>query len=939
MFRSIVCAWIVLLTAVAAAAQEAVNFASVSGRVIDASSATVPAADVTARHIETNVRTVTVTAADGRFRFPYLRVGAYEIVIQKAGFAEASRQLTLSGGAAFELPVVLTLATVEADVAVTAEAPLLETARSQIAATMTREEIANLPLNGRNSLDIALFAPGVSPTNVGGSGQLFPETSAVPGVGLSINSQRNFSNSYLVDGLSANDDAAGLSGLSLGVDAVDHLQVVTTGGQAELGRALGGYISIVTKSGTNRFTGDAYHYQRDDSLNARNALSGTKLPMQQAQFGFSVGGPVARDRTFFFLNVERRHLDQTGLSTIAPANVAAINAQLSEAGYGGPQIATGEYPQPVRSTHVTGKADHHIGGGGHLSVRYSLYDVHAENSRGAGALNAPSASAGLDNADHALAAGYVRSLSVETMMETRGQIAYGDLQAPPTDPFGPAVSIQGVAGFGRLAGNPTGRENRMLQAVVNLSHQSGAHAVRMGADVIHHDSRITFPRANRGSYTFSSLPNFLAGIYSNQGFTQTFGDASVDQSNPNLGVYAQDEWKIRSDLTLNLGLRYDLQWIETISTDRNNVSPRIGMAWSPFGLENTIVRASGGVFFDRVPLRAVANALLSAGNTTDVDELRQVNVSVSPTQTGAPVFPQILAAVVPTVTLVNFTTMDRDIQNAQSRQFGVEVEQRIGSAATLSVGFDHLTGRELIAQINRNAPTCAVAAGNNGCRPNAAFANNNQYSSVGRSSYNGLRVSWVQRPATWGQYRVSYTLSKSMNNVGEAFFNGPIDPLDIESDWAPSDDDQRHRLVVAASLATPSSAGARGWSRLTNDFQVTPVLQLYSALPFNVTSGVTTVQGTAGRPLVDGAFIPRNAGRRTAFASVGLRVSRTFMAGSAFRMEALVEAFNLFNRANETARNTTFGAGAYPAEPLAAFGQITAVGEPRTLQLGVRARF
>ncbi len=645
-----------------------------------------------------------------------------------------------------------------ADVAVTTEAPLLETARSQIAATLTRAEIANLPLNGRNTLDLALFAPGVSPTNVGGSGQLFPETSAVPGVGLSINSQRNFSNNYLVDGLSANDDAAGLSGLSLGVDAVDEMQVVTMGGQAELGRALGGVISIVTKSGTNRLSGDAYLYVRDDSLNARNALSGTKLPMDQAQFGFSTGGPAVRDRTFYFVNVERRHLDQTGLTTISPANVAEINRRLTDVAYGGPLVATGEYPQPVRATYLTGKVDHHLSGSGHLSVRYSLYDVGAENSRGAGALNAPSASAGLDNADHAVAIGHVRTLTPALVLETRGQFAYADLQAPPTDPLGPAVSIQGVAGFGRLAGNPTGRVNRMFQAVANLSHQRGAHAFRTGVDVIHNDLAITFPRANKGSYGFSSLAAFNAGVYSNQGFTQTFGDTSVDQSNPNFGIYVQDEWKIRPNVTLNLGLRYELQWMETIVTDTNNVSPRAGVAWSPFGSDRTTVRASGGLFFDRVPLRAVANALLSAGNTTDLDGLRQVNVSLSPAQAGAPVFPAILSSIVPTVTLVNFTTMQPDIQNAQSRQFGVEVEQRIGARATLSIGFDHLTGRQLIAQINRNAPTCVVVGTNNGCRPDPAFANNSQYSSVGRSSHNGLRVSWVQRPVGWGNYRVSYTL-------------------------------------------------------------------------------------------------------------------------------------------------------------------------------------
>ena len=606
------------------AAQEAVNYASVSGRVTDGTGAALAAADVVVRHIDTNVRTTATTESDGRFRFPYLRVGAYEIAVRKSGFADSTRNLTLTAGSAFELPITLSLPTLVADVAVTTEAPLLETARSQIAATLTRAEIANLPLNGRNTLDLALFAPGVSPTNVGGSGQLFPETSAVPGVGLSINSQRNFSNNYLVDGLSANDDAAGLSGLSLGVDAVDEMQVVTMGGQAELGRALGGVISIVTKSGTNRLSGDAYLYVRDDSLNARNALSGTKLPMDQAQFGFSTGGPAVRDRTFYFVNVERRHLDQTGLTTISPANVAEINQRLTDVAYGGPLVATGEYPQPVRATYLTGKVDHHLSGNGHLSVRYSLYEVGAKNSRGAGALNAPSASAGLDNADHAVAIGHVRTLTPAMVLETRGQFAYADLQAPPTDPFGPAVSIQGVAGFGRLTGNPTGRVNRMFQAVANLSHQRGAHALRTGVDVVHNDLAITFPRANKGSYGFSSLATFNAGVYSNQGFTQTFGDTSVDQSNPNFGIYVQDEWKIRPNVTLNLGLRYELQWMETIVTDTNNVSPRAGVAWSPFGSDRTIVRASGGLFFDRMPLRAVANALLSAGNTTDLDRLRQV---------------------------------------------------------------------------------------------------------------------------------------------------------------------------------------------------------------------------------------------------------------------------------------------------------------------------
>jgi hypothetical protein len=257
-----------------AAAQETVNYASVSGRVTDPQGAVVPGARVTARQTETNLAVDVVTGRDGRFRFPYLRVGPYEIQVRLQGFADVTRMLTLTVGAAFELPVSLTVGAVNTTVTVTSEATVLEAARSQIAGTVLQTEVNNLPMNGRNFLDLALLVPGVSPTNIG-STQLFAETSAAPGAGISIGSQRNFSNSFLVDGLSANDDAAGLSGIPYGVDAVEQFQVITSGGQAELGRALGGYINVVTKSGTNVPHGDFYDYVRDDRFNAPNALSGT----------------------------------------------------------------------------------------------------------------------------------------------------------------------------------------------------------------------------------------------------------------------------------------------------------------------------------------------------------------------------------------------------------------------------------------------------------------------------------------------------------------------------------------------------------------------------------------------------------------------------------------------------------------------------------------
>lgn len=936
--RCVAATMVIVCSAPVAWAQETINLASLAGRVTDVQGGVLPGATVTAVHQETTVAIVVATDAAGRFRLPYLRIGAYELTIELPGFRPERRRLTLLAGSAFDLPVTLAVEGIETAVTVVADAPIIEAARSQVAATVTEAEVMSLPLNGRHFLDVALLAPSVAPPNIN-STQLFAETSAVPGVGLSVSGQRNLSNSVIVDGLSANDDAAGLSGMPYGVDAVEQVQVVTSGGQAELGRALGGYMNVVTRSGTNTLRGTAYGFFRDDRFNGRNALSGTTLPMSQQQLGASIGGPVTRGRTFYFTNVERRRLNQTGLTTISAANVAAINTRLAEVGYGGEPVRTGLYDAPVHTFNLLGRVDHVVSGRDHLSVRYSLYDVDSRNSRGAGGLSAPSASAGLDNRDHAVAFSNTLTLGSRTVNETRAQFAHSDLRALPSDVVGPSVNIAGVASFGTFPSSPQGRRTRMFQVTSNLAQQRGAHALRAGVDVVYNDTLIVFPRAVRGAYNFSSLTNFLNGVYNNAGFTQNFGATDVTLGSPNLGVFVQDEWSATANLTLNLGLRYDLQWLETIRTDRNNVSPRAGFAWTPLASRRLVVRGGGGLYFDRVPLRALANAVMSAGNTTELANLRQIGISLSPGQAGAPVFPDILAAPVPSVTLPNLTTMQHDLQNAYARQAGLEVEQQVGGHGTVSVGYSYSRGVGLLMAINQNVPSCLPAGGNNGCRPIAEYANNSQYSSAGTSTYHGLLVSFVQRPARWGYYRVSYTLSKAMNDVGEFFFSGPIDPFDLSKDWSRADNDRRHLFVFSGGVQSSTAPALTAWQRLTHGFQVSTLVQAYSAAPFNITSGVVTVQGTTGRPLVDGAFIPRNAGVGDTYLHASLRISRSFPLGGSARLEALAEVFNLTNAVNEMARNTNFGAGAYPANPSPAFNQVTAVGDPRSWQFALRARF
>ncbi|WP_255550719.1 TonB-dependent receptor [Granulicella sp. dw_53] len=940
-----------------ALAQETVNNASLSGRVTDTSGAVIPGVSVTARQNATNRTRTILTDSEGRFRFAYLQVGPYELTVTQSGFADAHIPVTLTIGAAFDIPVKLAIGSEQSVVNVAAAAPLLETDRSQIAGTISQTEVANLPFNGRNFLDLALLVPGVSPTNTGAN-QLFAETSAVGGQGISVNSQRNFSNSFIVDGLSANDDAAGLVQTGFGMDVIHEMQVVTSGGQAEFGRALGGYINFVSKSGSNDLHGNLYGYLRNQRLNAANALSRTNLPLTQAQYGASLGGPIVRDRTFYFGNFEQRNLNQNGIITITSANAAAINTVLQNTGYQGQQLAisptnpTTLYSNPVRSSNFFVKLDHHISQRDQLSARYSLYHVASQNSRGVGGISYTSAAAGLEDLDQTIAISNLAILTPRTVNETRGQFTNSNLQAPVNDPIGPAVSISGIASFGTLSASPTARYDRLYELVDNLSHQAGAHALRVGVDLLYNDLTITFPQSIRGSYAFSSLATFQKGTYTT--FTQSFGNTIVPQLNPNIGFYAQDEWKISPQLTLNAGLRYDLQFLKQVSTDTNNISPRFGFAWSPYKNRNTVIRGSFGLFYDRVPLRALSNALESDNNGTAINNSTFTTLALSFGQAGAPTFPNIAtgytATTIPSNTRLSLTTMDPHLQNAYSEQSSIEVDQQITQKSSLAISYEHLRGVHLLISVNLNTPTCLSNVDPiNLCRPITTYANNKEYAAAADSYYDGLSVSYVQRPSRWGSYRISYTWSKAIDNVGEFFFSSPINNFNLAMDRSRSDDDQRHRVVFDATLHTSMEPSRTLAGRLTHGFQLGGILQYYSALPFNITTGANSIQTTPLRPCVSGlvsctAVLPgtvigRNAGIGFDTFTLSARLSRTIPIGERFKLQGIAEAFNALNHRNNQIPNGTFGTGVYPTNPSSTFGTPTAVGDPRNVQLALRLSF
>lgn len=952
---------LVAVVSISMYAQETVTSASVTGRVLDPSGALIPQARITAVAIATGQKYSAVTDRQGRFRIPYLAGGEYLFTAEAAGFASSTRRLQLSIGSAVDLSLQLGLGTQRTTLSVAADSPVMEENRSQISETVHQTEIDNLPYNGRNYLDLALLVPGVSLTNTA-SVQTFAETSPVVGQGYSINSQRNLSNSFVVDGLSANDDAAGLAGNSYGMDVIQEFQVVTSGGQAEFGRALGGYFNIVTRSGTNHLHGTLYGFLRNQRLNAQNALSGNNLPLTQAQYGASLSGPVKKNRTFLFGNYEARRLNTNGVITINPAQAVAINNKLDAIGFTGPRLNVGSgaatlYPTNVHTDNAFVRGDHRFSDTDQFSARYSYYQLDATNARGVGGLADVSYGTAVRDTNHTLAVSNVATFSPRTFNEMRGQFTYDSLDAPSNTQNSPAITINGVATFGRFSSSPTARLNYLYEVVDNLVMQRGAHTFKTGVDFLYNDDTITSPQSIAGSYSFACLydsatapvgytgtvcaNSFYSGTYNNGGYSQTFGTSSIQQNNPNVGFYMQDEWKASSALTLNIGVRYDLQFLKTITADKNNVSPRFGFAWSPFANKGTVVRGSFGLFYDRVPMRALANALLSANNTTDPTQGRLLTYSYSPIDTGAPVFPNVSTTPNPG-SKISYALMNPHIENAYSEQASIGVEQQLFRHSTLGISYQHTRGLHLLSSYNTNI-------NRDGSRPDTSRGNIKPYDSRFDSYYDGLSVSFLERPVSWGSARLSYTWSKAINNVGEFFFSSPINNFDFSVDRARSDDDQRHRLVLDASLHSPLSHAHGVSSLLTHGWRLSGILQYYSRLPFNITTGGQTKQLTTQRPCtpgyslsdngginpctegMKGAVIGRNAGIGFDFFNINARVSRTFSLTERIKLEGIVEAFNALNHRNDMIPNNTVTSSS--------FGKPNAVGDPRSIQPAARLSF
>jgi hypothetical protein len=532
----------------------------------------------------------------------------------------------------------------------------------------------------------------------------------------------------------------------------------------------------------------------------------------------------------------------------------------------------------------------------------------------------------LDDTDQTVAVSNITTINSRTLNEARFQFTISRLAAPINDTVGPAVGISGVANFGTATSSPLARDINLFEAVDNVSTQRGTHSPKVGVDFLYNRVNIAFPGAVQGLYNFTSLNNFVSGSYST--FQQAFGVPSQFQSNPNVGFFVQDEWRLQSNFTINGGLRYDLQFLPSpIQTDTNNFAPRLGFAYAP-GDRKTVIRASFGIYYDRIPLRATSNALQRDGT-------KYLVVQLAPTQTGAPIFPNALAVQPASLpTKPNITRIDPNIEVSYSEQANVQVERELPGNALISVGYLHLRALHIIASRNVNVPTVPASAGfPNLARPDPNWGNISRFESAGDSYYNGMLVSFNKR-AAWANVRVSYTLSKTTDDAGNFFFSTPQNNFNLRDDMGLSDNDQRHRLVVSGSFQEAQKGKAKGLSGALAGFQLSYIYTFASRLPFNVLLGSDRNFDTNNNDRPVG--VGRNTGRGFDFASFDLRLSRRFRITERVSLVALAEGFNLLNRANFGVPNNTFGSGIIP---LATFGQPTAAFDPRQFQFGLKVSF
>jgi hypothetical protein len=881
-----------------------VTTAVLAGTVSDSEGGVLPGVAVIVTNIDTGLAREVTTDENGFYRATALPPGSYRLTARIAGFVPYERTgLVLTIGQTATVDVQLGLASLSEVVTVAGSAPLVDTSSNSLATTVTNDQLDQLPLAGRNFATLANLAPGV--TGVGGGG-------------VNAGGQLSRNNTVVVDGVSLDEQGiAGQRG-SFSLEAVREFVVYTNQFAAEHGQASGAMINVVTRSGTNALSGRAFAFHRDDALDAQNPFSKAQqsgqAPFSEQRYGGLLGGPFVKNRWHYFASTELLRNETTNVVTspLVPRDQR-------------------EFPQDGTRDQYFIRTEYQLSSRHQLGVRYR-FDRATTLGGGIGGLNPYERGTDREEEYGDAVVSLTSVLTSRTVNEVR--VLRGTLYTFWTvdryaDPFGVSISRPSI-NLGKASNMPQGWSSVQYQLVDTLSHTIGRHDLKAGVNV-QVDLQDTYFLGNKdGTFTFRTDAPFDPNDRATYPFqyTRTVGDWYDRRENEMYGAFIQDTWRATDRLTLSLGLRYDTETMFArakaidVEQDLNNVAPRVGFNLMPSSDGRTSVRGGFGIYYDQGFNNISGNISNSA---------RSTNVTVI-----NPGYPDPYAGGTVVAARPSPTVAAPVIDTPSTRTLSVGVRHEI--AAGLAVGADGVRtlGYNLFNARDLNAPLPGT-----GVRPNPEFLRVVEYRTTGRSWANALLLSLERRSGPGPQVNVAYTLSRVTRDVEDFGFT-PQDSYNPDAELARANNDRRHQLVTSVVWSLP-------W-----DVQVAGLLQARSGLPWNVTTGSDNngdqnvndrpdLAVPGGDPLdratYSSAFTGRsgNLGRNTntgpAFVQLDLRVSK-FVRVRRYSFEALIEAFNVLNRANLGVPNGVLTS--------ASFGRPTALATgatPRQVELGFRFNF
>lgn len=923
---------------------------AIEGVVRDPSGAHVPGATVVALNLGTNQIHETKTDQSGYFRFPLLQVGEYQLLVSASGFAEYQRSgIRLSVGSRVRVEVDLAIGGASETVTVTADAAMVLAGQGASGEVLNEQAVRSLPITSRNVYNFHLVGPGVKglPSTgfgttqflVGGHNRM---TWSMDGLD---NSQRR-TNRQIRLVISTPEN-------------VEEMQVLTGAYSAEFGRAAGGVINVVSRSGTNMMRGGTMALVRPNAWAARPPLASVKPQQEWWMIQGNAGGPLVRDRVFFFANYEYNPLKAPQPVTINPSAAAALGIPAADLG-NSPFGETFHTP----SLKVNFRAsDRHSG-----FLRYNRF---TNDQPGAGGgLTTPSRSVSFKDRMYGLGAQLATTFGDSLLNELRvGFNRRAEERAPygQSAADGAHINITGVANFGvnPLAGSASVEAS--LQVIDNVTWTVGRHSLKTGFDFQTTGYDVTSAQTRAFSFTglpaaggrgaVSPLDHYLNTVAGNidpatgQPFTYTqlqqeLGAPSLKQRYYYFNAFFQDEMRVGADLTVSAGVRYELiryplldaeaphPLSRRVVNDTNNIAPRLGFTWRPLGSARTAVRGGYGLFYDTTSLGLILNA-------AQINGRRVLSYVVPGSDPRAPQFPNLLAAADPAFsTPPSITVFSPDFETMYAHQASVSVERQLSNHLLFSLGYSYWGHRDApySRDINLGPVVSTLADGRpvftgSANRPDPAFRAINLVESLGRGSYHGIDLSVRQRLSAGVQLSANYSYAKA-RSIGDMEGGALADPSDPERDWGPSPGDLRHTASAQATVTPDVSEGAFRW---LNGFQFSTLVFYNSGFPVNALAGADL-----NNDLVLNDRLPfrgRNAFTGPDYFQVDLRVSRRIRFTQSSSLELMVESENLFNRLNASCSIAGCTGAVVNRDGAADFGRITGTRPGRYVQLGARLLF